>query len=117
MLNKIVLSRIDLNLLVVFHAVLEERHVARAAGRLNVTPSAVSHGLGRLRHLLNDPLFLRTPKGVVPTERALELGDPVAEVLARIGRVVASAVPFDPATTGRRFVIGAPDAVMASAMT
>lgn len=116
MLNKIALSRIDLNLLVVFDAVLEERHVARAAGRLNLTPSAVSHALGRLRILLNDPLFLRTPKGVVPTARALELGEPVADILARVGGVVASATPFDPATSSRRFVIGAPDAVMASTM-
>jgi DNA-binding transcriptional LysR family regulator len=116
MLNRIALSRIDLNLLVVFQAVLEDRHVARAAGRLNLTPSAVSHALGRLRHLLNDPLFLRTPKGVMPTARALELGAPVADILARVGRVMASAAPFDPAKSGRRFVIGAPDAVMASVM-
>jgi|SRR5581483_484909 len=116
MLSQVALSRIDLNLLVLFHTVLEEGHVARAAGRLNLTPSAVSHALGRLRHLLNDPLFLRTPKGVVPTARALELGGPVAEILARVGSVMASAVPFDPATSCRRFVIGAPDAVMASAM-
>ena len=116
MLNEIELSRVDLNLLVLFHVVLEEGHVARAAGRLNLTPSAVSHAIGRLRDLLKDPLFLRTPKGVVPTARALELGEPVAEILARVGRVMASAVPFDPATSGRRFVIGAPDAVLASAM-
>ena len=116
MLNEISLSRIDLNLLVLFHVVLEERHVARAAGRLSLTSSAVSHALGRLRQLLNDPLFLRTPKGVVPTTRALELGGPVAEILACVGRIVASAVPFDPATSGRRFVIGAPDAVMTTAM-
>jgi DNA-binding transcriptional LysR family regulator len=116
MLNPISLSRIDLNLLVLFHTVLEEGHVARAAGRLNLTPSAVSHAVGRLRHLLNDPLFLRTPKGVVPTARALELGEPVAEILARVGQVMGSAVPFDAATSSRRFVVGAPDAVMASAM-
>src|SRR5262245_15535130 len=116
MLNQIPFSRIDLNLLVLFHVVLEEGHVARAAGRLNLTPSAVSHAVGRLRHLLNDPLFLRTPKGVVPTARALELGEPVAEILARVGRVMASAVPFDAASSSRRFVVGAPDAVMASGM-
>ena len=116
MLNQISLSRVDLNLLVLFHTVLEERHVARAAGRLNLTPSAVSHSLGRLRYLFNDPLFLRTPKGVVPTARALELGEPVADILARVGRVVASAAPFDAATSTRRFVIGAPDAIMASVM-
>src|SRR5262249_56029206 len=107
------LSRVDLNLLVLFHTVLEEGHVARAAGRLNLTPSAVSHAIGRLRHLLNDPLFLRTPKGVVPTARALELGEPVAEILARIGRVISSAVPFDPATSGRPFMISPPDPVLA----
>jgi DNA-binding transcriptional LysR family regulator len=116
MLNSIDLSRVDLNLLVLFGVVLEERHVGRAAGRLNLTPSAVSHALGRLRLLLNDPLFLRTPKGVVPTSRALELGEPVAEILARISSVIASSVPFDPATSRRRFVIGGPDAVMASVM-
>jgi DNA-binding transcriptional LysR family regulator len=114
MLNRIDLSRVDLNLLVVFNVVLEEGHVARAAGRLNLTPSAVSHALGRLRDLLNDPLFLRTPKGVVPTARALELGEPVAEILGRVGKVVASAVPFDATTSRRRFVIGAPDAAMTS---
>ena len=108
------LDRIDLNLLVLFQAVFDERHVGRAAGRLNLTPSAVSHGLGRLRKLLNDPLFLRMPKGVVPTARALTLREPVAEILARVQNVLGSAAPFDPATTSRRFVVAAPDAVLAS---
>jgi DNA-binding transcriptional LysR family regulator len=111
MLNEIDLSRADLNLLVLFAVVLEEGHVGRAAERLNLSPSAVSHGIGRLRRLLNDPLFLRTPKGVVPTTRAVELAEPVADILARARRVIASAAPFDPATSRRRFVIGAPDAM------
>src|SRR6186997_300243 len=101
MLNQIDLSRIDLNLLVLFRVVLEERHVARAAARLSLTPSAVSHALGRLRLLLNDPLFLRTPKGVVPTARALELAAPVADLLAQARNVLASSAPFDPATSTR----------------
>ncbi|MFN0193522.1 MAG: LysR family transcriptional regulator [Aestuariivirga sp.] len=113
MLNQIDLSRIDLNLLVLFEIVLEERHVGQAAGRLNLSPSAVSHGLGRLRRLLNDPLFLRTPKGVVPTERAIELAEPVGDILARARSVIATAAPFDPATSTRRFTIGAPDGVSA----
>jgi DNA-binding transcriptional LysR family regulator len=58
---------------VLFEVVLEEGHVGRAAQRLNLSPSAVSPGIGRLRQLLNDPVFLRTPKGVVPSARALEL--------------------------------------------
>lgn len=111
MLNETDLSRIDLNLLVLFEAVLEEGHVGRAAARMNLTPSAISHGLGRLRRLLNDPLFLRTPKGVVPTARAAELAGPVAEILARVREVVSTADPFDAATSRRAFTIGAPDAV------
>lgn len=113
MLNEIDLSHADLNLLVLYEAVMRERNVGRAAARLNLTPSAVSHGLGRLRRMLNDPLFLRTPKGVVPTERAEELADPIAEILARVRGVVAASEPFDPATSTRRFIIGAPDAVLA----
>lgn len=113
MLNEIDLSRADLNLLVLFEAVLAERHVGRAAARLRLSPSAVSHGLGRLRQLLNDPLFLRTPKGVVPTARALELAMQIAEVLARARNIMASAAPFDAATSTRRFTIGAPDGLAA----
>ena len=113
MLHQIDLSRVDLNLLVLFETVMEERHVGRSASRLNLSPSAVSHGLGRLRGLLGDPLFLRTPRGVVPTDRAVELAAPVAEILARVRSVVASAEPFDPARTKRRFVIGAPDGASA----
>lgn len=113
MLNQIDLSRADLNLLVLFEAVMEEGHVGRAAERLNLTASAVSHGLGRLRRLLNDPLFLRTPKGVVPTARAMELAAPVADVLARVRSVISTAEPFDPATSTRRFTIAAPDGVAA----
>jgi DNA-binding transcriptional LysR family regulator len=113
MLNEIDLSRADLNLLVLFEAVLGERHVGRAAEKLSLSPSAVSHGLGRLRRLLNDPLFLRTPKGVVPTARATELAEPVADILARVRRIVSTAEPFDPATSRRRFTVGAPDAISA----
>lgn len=113
MLNGIDLSRTDLNLLVLFEVILHERHVGRSADRLNLTPSAVSHGLGRLRRLLNDPLFLKTPRGVVPTARATQLAAPVADVLARVRSVLSTAAPFDPATATRRFTIGAPDGASA----
>lgn len=113
MLNETDLSRIDLNLLVLFEAVLAERHVGRAATRLNLSPSAISHGLGRLRRLLNDPLFVRTPKGVVPSDRTLQIADAIADILAQVRRVVGTAAPFDPKTSTRRFTIGAPDAVSA----
>ncbi|HEY2978049.1 MAG TPA: LysR family transcriptional regulator, partial [Burkholderiaceae bacterium] len=117
MLNAVDLSRADLNLFVLFETVLHEQHVGRAADRLNLTPSAVSHGLGRLRRLLNDPLFLKTPKGVIPTARATQLSAPIAEVLARARSVVGTAGPFDPATSTRRFTLGAPDAASAVFVT
>jgi DNA-binding transcriptional LysR family regulator len=113
MLKPAQLLRIDLSLLVLFSTVLEEGHVARAAARLNLTPSAVSHGLRRLRRLLHDPLFLKTPSGVKPTDRAQALAGPVAEVLRRVEGIVATAGPFDPKTAQRCFTIGAPDALAA----
>lgn len=113
MLKSFQLDRIDLNLLVLFEAVYETRHVGRAAQRLNLTPSAVSHGLRRLRELLGDPLFLRTPRGVTTTARADQLAAPIGDILHRVRGVLASLEPFDPARSRRRFVIGAPDAVIA----
>jgi DNA-binding transcriptional LysR family regulator len=113
MLNQIDLSRTDLNLFVLFEAVMEELHVGRAAERLNLTASAVSHGLKRLRALLDDPLFLRTPRGVTPTQRATELAPGIAELLARTRSIVGTTAPFEPSTTTRRFSIAAPDGVSA----
>ena len=111
MLNEIDLSRTDLNLLVLFETVMRERHVGRSAEKLNLTASAVSHGLKRLRALLGDPLFLKTPRGVVPTERATEIDPVVREILAQVRKVVATAEPFSPARSQRRFAIAAPDGV------
>ncbi|WP_213289186.1 LysR family transcriptional regulator [Bradyrhizobium sp. sGM-13] len=113
MLKPAQLLRIDLSLLVLFSTVLEEGHVARAAEKLNLTPSAVSHGLRRLRRLLHDPLFLKTPGGVKPTDRALALAGPVTETLARVDGIISMVGPFDPGSTRRCFTIGAPDALAA----
>lgn len=112
MLNETDLVGADLNLFVLFETVMRERHVRRAAKTMHVSPSAVSHGLARLRRLLGDPLFLRTPRGVVPTDRANELSGPIADILARARDVVASTEPFDPARSTRRFTIGAPDGAL-----
>ena len=112
MLNQIDLSRTDLNLLVLFETVLSEGNVGRAASALNLSPSAVSHGLGRLRRLLNDPLFLRTPRGMIPTDRALDLAPQIAEVLHGVRKILEVAEPFDPATSARRFRLGAGDAFL-----
>lgn len=111
MLQRTDLSQVDLNLLVLFDAIMQERHVARTATRLHLSPSAVSHGLARLRRVLHDPLFLKHPKGVVPTDRAQEIAAPIADILERVRGVVATAQGFDPAQSTRRFTVGAPDAV------
>ncbi len=99
------LSTLDLNLLRVFDAVARERHVTRAAQRLNLSQPAVSNALSRLRAALNDELFLRRPGGVEPTELALALAGPVAEVLDRLRDTLAVHAPFDPATSDRVFTI------------
>ena len=67
------LRRIDLNLLVIFEALVEERSVGKAAARLGITSSAVSHALRRLRTQFNDPLLLRTAEGMSPTPEAVRL--------------------------------------------
>ncbi|MBC9209459.1 LysR family transcriptional regulator [Roseomonas aerophila] len=100
------LSSLDLNLLRVFDAVARERHVTRAAQRLHLSQPAVSNALTRLRAALNDELFLRRPGGVEPTELALSLAQPVAEVLDRLRETLASHAPFDPASSDRVFTAG-----------
>src|ERR1700743_3021411 len=74
--------RLDLNLLVVFDAVMQERNATRAAERLNMSQSAVSHALGRLRAMLGDELFVRTPEGMTPTPQAERLAPSVRQALA-----------------------------------
>jgi DNA-binding transcriptional LysR family regulator len=95
-MNQIDLRRADLNLLVVFQVLLAERHVGRAAERLALTQSAASHALRRLRDLFKDPLFVRHPKGIEPTARALTLAPTINEILSRAQSLINSPV-FNPA--------------------
>ena len=97
---------IDLNLLRVFELLYEEGNMTRAAARLCLTQSAVSHALARLRIALEDPLFVRVPSGLQPTERAHQLAPGLRVALAEIRSLVAAPV-FDPATTSRHFTISA----------
>ncbi|MEO7734092.1 MAG: LysR family transcriptional regulator [Kofleriaceae bacterium] len=103
------LSAIDLNLFAVFHAVLEERSATRAAKRLNVTQSAVSNALARLRLVLGDPLFVRNGRGIVPTRRAEELAPSIAEAIGRLQAAVDRGNAFDPDASTRTFTIAAAD--------
>lgn len=95
---------LDLNLLRVFDALLQERSVSRAGVRLGLSQSAVSHALGRLRQALGDELFRRGLAGMQPTARALEIGPTVHTALLQMQTVLAPA-HFDPATTERRFTL------------
>ena len=75
---------LDLNLLRVFDTLFEMRSVTRAAGKLGLTQSAVSHALRRLRDALDDPVFVRAPGGLQPTARAIEIAPGVREGLAQL---------------------------------
>lgn len=103
------LSSADLNLFVVFQAVLEEGSATRAAKRLHVTQSAVSGSLKRLRELLGDPLFVRRGLGLTPTPVAAELGARVGGALEVLSQVVQRGRPLDPATTERHFTFACAD--------
>lgn len=97
---------VDLNLLRVFDTLYELRSVTRAASRLGLTQSAVSHALGRLRRAIDDPLFVRAPGGLQPTARAVEMAPGVREGLVQL-RGALSPTLFDPASAVRRFTIAA----------
>src|SRR3954451_20260147 len=100
------LRTLDLNLLRVFVALLDEGSVTRAGARLGLTQSAVSHALNRLRYTLNDELFVRGPARLQPTRRALEIGPQVHAALPQLQTAIEPG-GFDPATSDRRFTIAA----------
>lgn len=102
------LRRLDLTLLLVFEETMAHGKLSAAARRLGLTQSAISHALKRLRDIFGDPLFVRTPRGVRPTPRALALRAPLAEALRLIQGAVRPS-GFDPVTDDRLFRIAAPD--------
>ncbi len=107
------LRQFDLNLLVAFDLLMKERNVSRAAEKMFISQSAMSHVLQRLRQQLDDPLLLKTPAGMMPTERALALVEPVKQVLREVEVLIRGPERFDPATSQRRFVIAATDYIEA----
>jgi DNA-binding transcriptional LysR family regulator len=102
------IGRMDLNLLKVFDAVHEDRNLVLAGRRLNLTQSAVSHALSRLRELVGDELFVRTGKGMVPTGRASAMAPMLRDSLRRI-EATLGVEPFAPEHSTRQFVIAAND--------
>jgi DNA-binding transcriptional LysR family regulator len=108
-MNKPLSGIADLNLLRVFLAIWDLRSLTAAGDRLGLTQPAVSHALRRLRNLFEDPLFVRTPGGMVPTDAAYRLYPPLAQAFSIINEAVQQLARFDPATAQRVFRVSMSD--------
>jgi DNA-binding transcriptional LysR family regulator len=98
------LGAVDLNLLVVFDAIMRDRSVTRAGHRLGLSQPAMSHALTRLRHMLKDELFVRSPTGMMPTPRAEELATPIRIALDGLQQSLEP-VQFEPSKATATFRI------------
>lgn len=105
------LTQVNLNLLVYLDALLTERSVTKAARRLGITQSAMSHNLRQLRDIFGDPLLVRGRGGMQPTPRAEELAVPLRSGLQSLRRTLDGEPAFEPKQSTRRFVLAAGDAV------
>jgi DNA-binding transcriptional LysR family regulator len=105
------IKKLDLNLLVALEALIAERNVTKAAQRLNLSQPALSAQLNRLRDIFGDQLLTPAQRGMIPTERAIELEAPLHAALEQIRRVVADRAPFDPVTAEATISIAASDYV------
>ncbi|VVE87482.1 LysR family transcriptional regulator [Pandoraea bronchicola] len=105
------LRRFDLNLLLVFHALMQERHVTRAAARLFLGQPAVSGALKRLRAAFDDELFVRGRSGMEPTPRALELSQQIDTLLIGLHETMRVGRPFDARNANRTFRVGVSEAI------
>jgi DNA-binding transcriptional LysR family regulator len=97
---------VDLNLLKAFDALIRERAVTRAAGRIGLSQPAMSHALSRLRDLFADDLFVRTPNRMEPTARAREIAPLVSAAIEYIEVALNLGIGFDPATSASIFSAG-----------
>lgn len=103
------LDNFDLNLLVAFDVLLQERSVTRAARRLNLTQPAMSASLRRLRDAFQDEILIQHGKTMVPTPHAIELAPRIADAILQLRTIISTGTAFDPATSQRRFRIEASD--------
>lgn len=111
MMNRNDLRRADINLLVVFETMMHERNVSRVGEKLFLGQPAISAALGRLRHLFNDPLFIRTGRVMEPTSRAQEIYSNLTPALDSIAAALSRCQAFDPTTSETTFHIGLSDDV------
>ncbi|MCO7218278.1 LysR substrate-binding domain-containing protein [Klenkia sp. PcliD-1-E] len=107
------LPSLDLNLVVVLQALLEERNVTRAGRRVGLSQSGASTALARLRRHFDDPVLVRAEGGYQLTPLAVALQAQLGPLLQQLTDVVNAQPRFDPATTRRRFAIGCSDSVLA----
>ena len=104
------IKNFDLNLLVVFKTLYEERNVTKASKKVGITQPAMSNALNRLRFLVKDELFIRGPKGMRPTPRATELSSPIQKALSDL-ELSLSSINFNPRTTKKLYKISISDDV------
>ena len=110
------LRKVDLNLLVIFDALMQEKNVTKAANRVALSQPAFSNALSRLRHYLKDDLFVRSPDGMLPTPRARDLAPHISGVIS----ILQSALEpgeFEPASDSKVFRISANDYLVATTIT
>jgi len=110
------ISRVDLNLFVVFDVIYREGNLTRASEALNLSQPAVSHALSRLRNRFDDPLFERSGKKMVPTPLAKAIIERVREGLGNLESTLSDGLIFNPATAERTFIIAMRDVLEAKAL-
>ena len=104
------IKNFDLNLLLVFRTVFEEKNVTKASKKLGITQPAMSNALNRLRYLVKDELFIRGPRGMRPTQRAMDLSLPITNALNNL-ELALSSLNFTPETTKKLYRISITDDV------
>lgn len=105
------INTLDLNLLKAFHALYEERHVSRAGARIGLAQPSMSNALSRLRAQFDDPLFQRSPQGMIPTARAETLAPRIQQTLSLVEEMLTPA-SFDPKLVDTRIRIATADLTM-----
>jgi DNA-binding transcriptional LysR family regulator len=105
------LSNVDLNLFVVFDTIYAEGGITRASQRLNLSQPAVSHALARLRHMFDDPLFVRHGHVMTPTPLARRMIEPIRQSLQGLEVTLSRVGRFDAESATKRFLVGMRDAM------
>lgn len=106
------INAVDLNLLKVFAALYGERHVTRAGALIGLAQPSMSNALARLRALFDDALFVRTPGGMVPTERAEALAPQIDAALGLMARALVAPERFDPLTAEAEIALASSDNIV-----